>query len=286
MADIHTGSPFPLGATVGQDGVNFAIYSGHATAVQLCLFNTEKDTTPSEVIDITSRSGHIWHVFVKGAKPGQLYGYRVDGPFEPANGFRFNKNKLLIDPNAKALTLQPEWNEAIYGYELGNEDGDLSFSKTDSTPFVPKSIVDDLQYDWENDRQPKIPWHKSVIYELHVKGFTQLHPAVPEPLRGTYAGLAHPEVIKYLKDLGVTAIELMPVHYFLTDHALEEKGLSNYWGYNTIGFFAPHTQYASLRNENSQKAVIEFKDMVKAMHKAGIEVILDVVYNYYCPGKK
>lgn len=276
------GKPFPLGATMDANGVNFAIYSENATAVELCLFGNETDQQETEAINITEKSGNIWHVYVPGLKPGQLYGYRIDGPYDPANGHRFNKNKLLIDPNAKAITKELKWDASLYGYEFGNEQEDLSFSTQDSAPHMPKCIVTDPNYDWEGDVKPNTPLHKTIIYELHVKGFTKLNDAVPENIRGTYSALSHPSVIEYLKNLGITAVELMPVHYFIDDHALEERGLSNYWGYNTLGFFAPDPHYTSATDKMG--IVHEFKDMVKALHKAGIEVILDVVYNHTAEG--
>ncbi|HWJ90775.1 MAG TPA: glycogen debranching protein GlgX, partial [Flavisolibacter sp.] len=207
-----------------------------------------------------------------------LYGYRVYGPYEPENGHRFNPNKLVIDPYAKAIAGTIAWNDALFGYEVGHPDADLSFSDVDSAPFVPKSVVIDPHFDWGDDRRLNIPYHQSIIYEAHVKGLTILHPQIPESIRGTYAAIAHPVTISYLKELGITAIELMPIHYFITDRHLEEKGLTNYWGYNTIGFFAPDVRYAS--NGIRGEQVTEFKNMVKELHKAGIEVILDVVYNH------
>lgn len=281
-SNVYPGQPFPLGPTWDGNGVNFAIYSQHATSVQVCLFENIDATTASSVIDVTQRSGHIWHVYVQGIRPGQLYGYRIDGPYEPHNGHRFNHNKLLIDPNTKAIAGTIDWHDSLFGYELNNEEADLSFSKTDSAPYIPKCVVVNQAFDWENDKPLNIPFHKSIIYETHVKGFTFTHPDIPEDIRGTYAGLAHPVVIRYLKDLGITAIELMPVHHFVTDRYLKEKNLTNYWGYNTIGFFAPDVRYSSSGIMGEQ--VNEFKQMVKDFHKAGIEVILDVVYNHTAEG--
>jgi glycogen operon protein len=225
---------------------------------------------------------HIWHAYLPGVQPGQLYGYRVYGPYEPQNGHRFNPNKLLIDPYAKALSGPVGWHPSIFGYQPGHPDEDLSFSEEDSAPYVPKSVVIDPSFNWEQDRAPKIPYHKTIIYEAHVKGLTRLHPDIPEEIRGTYAAIAHPVTIQYLKDLGITAIELMPVHHFVNDGFLRERGLSNYWGYNTIGFFAPDIRYSASGNLGNQ--VTEFKTMVKELHKAGIEVILDVVYNHTAEG--
>lgn len=280
----YPGNPFPLGATWDGNGVNFTLYSENATGVDLCLFNTVNDEIESSRIQITEFSDLIWHIYILGLKPGQLYGYRVYGPYEPENGHRFNPNKLLIDPYAKAIAGTIDWDDSLFGYEVGNPDKDLSFSQTDNAAFVPKSVVIDHNFDWGDDKSPNVPYFNSVIYEAHVKGLTKLHPEIPENIRGTYAAIAHPVTIAYLKDLGITAIELMPVHDFLTDRHLVEKGLTNYWGYNTIGFFAPDARYASCSVLGEQ--VIEFKNMVKELHKAGIEVILDVVYNHTGEGNQ
>ena len=280
--NILPGKPFPLGATVYKKGVNFALYSENATGVELCLFN--KDNSPGERIRVTEKTDLIWHVFAEGLQPGQLYGYRVEGPYEPENGHRFNPNKLLLDPYAKAISGTVEWDDSLFGYQVGNENEDLSFSETDSAPFMPKAVVVDPHFNWEDDCSPSLAYHNTVIYEAHVKGLTKLHPGVPEELRGTYAGIAHPEIISYLKKLGITALELMPVHDFVSDRSLKEKGLSNYWGYNTLGFFAPDARYSSGGNQGEQ--VAEFKNMVKELHKAGIQVILDVVYNHTAEGNQ
>jgi glycogen operon protein len=277
---VYPGSPFPLGATWDGEGVNFALFSENATAVDLCLFDSK--TNKETRVRVKEVDNHIWHAYVPKLKPGQLYGYRVYGPYEPQNGHRFNPNKLLIDPYAKALSGRVEWNNAIFGYEIGHPEEDLSFSEVDSAPFIPKSVVVDSSFDWEEDKAPKIPYHKSIIYEAHVKGLTQMHPDIPENIRGTYSAIAHPVIIQYLKDLGITAIELMPVHHFVNDGFLRDKGLVNYWGYNTIGFFAPDIKYSGNGNLGGQ--VAEFKTMVKELHKAGIEVILDVVYNHTAEG--
>ncbi|RYZ29194.1 MAG: glycogen debranching enzyme GlgX [Chitinophagaceae bacterium] len=278
----YPGYPFPLGANWDGQGVNFALYSDNATAVELCLFDEDNNTTESARIRVKERTNHIWHVYIPGLAPGQLYGFRVYGPYEPQNGHRFNPNKLLIDPYAKAISGTIEWNDSLFGYELGHPDEDLSFNDEDSAPYIPKSVVIDPRFDWEGDKLPRIPYHRSVIYEAHVKGFTKLHPAIPEEIRGTYAAIGHPVTIQYLKELGITAIELMPIHQFVLDKFLADKGLTNYWGYNTIGFFAPDVRYASSGTKGEQ--VIEFKNMVKELHKAGIEVILDVVYNHTAEG--
>jgi len=277
---VYPGSPFPLGATWDGEGVNFALYSENATAVDLCLF--EGKTQKEKRVRIKEVDNHIWHAYLPKLKPGQLYGYRVYGPYEPQNGHRFNPNKLLIDPYAKALSGRVEWTNAVFGYEVGNGEEDLSYSEEDSAPFMPKSVVIDPAFDWEGDKAPKIPYHKTIIYEAHVKGLTQLHPDVPEEIRGTYAAIGHPAIVQYLKELGITAIELMPVHHFVNDGFLRDKGLTNYWGYNTIGFFAPEIKYSHTGNFGGQ--VAEFKTMVKELHKAGIEVILDVVYNHTAEG--
>ncbi|MBB1286364.1 glycogen debranching protein GlgX [Flavisolibacter sp. BT320] len=278
----YPGYPFPLGANWDGQGVNFAVFSENATAVELCLFDPEDETVELARIRVKERTNSIWHVYIPGLGPGQLYGYRMYGPYEPQAGHRFNPNKLLIDPYAKAISGTITWNEALFGYEMGHPEEDQSFSDSDSAPFIPKSVVIDPRFDWEGDKLPKFAYHRSIIYETHVKGFTKLHPAIPEDIRGTYAAIAHPVTIQYLKELGITAIELMPVHHFVLDKFLADKGLTNYWGYNTIGFFAPDVRYASAGHRGEQ--VLEFKSMVKELHKAGIEVILDVVYNHTAEG--
>ena len=281
----YPGKPFPLGATWDGNGVNFAIFSENATAVELCLFHHPDDETETEKINITEHTGHIWHIYIPELTVAQLYGYRVSGPYEPENGHRFNANKLLLDPYAKAISGVIQWNDALFGYEVGNHDEDLSFNKTDSAPFMPKSVVIDPGFDWEEDKPPRTAYYNTIIYEAHVKGFTQSNPDIPEEIRGTYTAIAHSKSIEYLKKLGITAIELMPVHYFLDDRGLKEKGLSNYWGYNTIGFFAPDARYSN-KSALDNHQVNEFKNMVKELHKAGIEVILDVVYNHTGEGNQ
>jgi len=281
---VYPGSPYPLGATWDGEGVNFALYAENATGVELCLFNNNDDETENVKIKVKERSHHVWHVYIPDLKPGQMYGYRVYGPYEPENGHRFNPNKLLLDPYAKAIGGTIKWHDSLFGYIMGHEDGDLSYSETDSAPYLPKSVVIDHNFDWENDKAPNISYHKSIIYETHVKGFTQIHPDIPEEIRGSYAGIAHPVTINYLKELGITAIELLPVHQFVNDSILQDKGLSNYWGYNSIGFFAPDVRYSSSGSLGGQ--VTEFKNMVKELHKAGIEVILDVVYNHTGEGNQ
>lgn len=275
---VYPGHPYPLGATWDGNGVNFALYADNATGVELCLFNTNTSGKESARIEITERTHQIWHVYLPDVKPGQLYGYRVTGPYDPQNGHRFNPFKLLIDPYAKAIAGTIEWHDSLFGYIMGAPDADLTFNRTDSAPYVPKSVVIDPNFDWEGDKPPKTAYHKSIIYETHVKGFTKLHPDIPDEIKGTYSALAHPVTIKYLTDLGITAIELMPVHHFLRDRHLAVNDLANYWGYNSIAYFAPDIRYA--KGNGSGEQVYEFKNMVKEMHKAGIEVILDVVYNH------
>jgi isoamylase len=281
---IYPGSPYPLGATWDGNGVNFALFAENATKVELCFFDRNDPAKEIQKIKLTERTHQIWHACLPDCKPGDLYGYRVHGPYDPLNGHRFNPNKVLIDPYAKAISGTIQWSEALYGYEVGHPDQDLSFSKLDSAPYIPKSVVVDDTFDWEGVKGPKTPYHKSVIYETHVKGFTKQHPDIPEGIRGTYQAMAHPATIKYLRELGVTAVELMPIHHFISDHILQEKGLANYWGYNSIGFFAPDFRYATKGDLGEQ--VAEFKTMVKALHKAGIEVILDVVYNHTGEGNQ
>lgn len=281
---VYTGNPYPLGATWDGKGTNFALYAENAEGVDLCLFNDDDNLVESLKVRLQERSHHVWHVYLPDVKPGQLYGYRVYGPYDPANGHRFNPNKLLIDPYAKAISGTIQWHNSLFGYIIGHEDGDLSFSTEDSAPYIPKSVVIDQNFDWENDSPPRIPYHKSIIYETHVKGFTQMHPEIPDEIKGTYAALCHPITIKYLQDLGITAVELMPVHHFIRDAHLANHGLTNYWGYNTIGYFAPDVKYSSQGSRGGQ--VNDFKEMVKAFHKAGIEVILDVVYNHTAEGNE
>lgn len=279
---ITPGSPYPIGATPDDKGVNFAIYGDYATGVDLCLFDSLSDTKESQRIKMTERFHQVWHVHVSGIKPGQLYGYRVSGPYAPMEGNRFNANKLLLDPYAKAIAGTINWHDSLFGYQIGSPEEDLSFSEADSAPYIPKSVVVDDAFDWEDDKFPKIAYNETIIYEMHVKGFTKMNPDIPEEIRGTYAAIGHPVTIDYLKKLGVTAVELMPVHHFVADRHLVEKGLTNYWGYNTIGYFAPDARYSSSGIQGEQ--VAEFKEMVKALHKAGIEVILDVVYNHTAEG--
>ncbi|HTK63956.1 MAG TPA: glycogen debranching protein GlgX [Pseudonocardia sp.] len=273
---IWPGSPFPLGATYDGGGTNFAIFSEVAHRIELCLLD---DAGTETRLELPERDGLIWHGYLPRVGPGQRYGFRVHGPHEPEHGPRCNPSKLLLDPYAKAIDGNIEWNEAMFGYRFGEPD---SFNDADSGPFAMKSVVVSPFFDWAQDRPPRIPYHQTVIYEAHVRGMTICHPDVPEDVRGSYAGLAHPVTIAHLQRLGVTAIELMPVHQFVHDSTLADRGLRNYWGYNTIGFFAPHNGYASFGTRGEQ--VQEFKTMVRALHRAGIEVILDVVFNHTAEG--
>jgi len=281
---VWPGRPYPLGATWDGKGVNFAIYSENATKVELCLFDSVNSQRESQRIVLPERNDQVWHVYCPDVAPGQLYGYRFSGPYDPNRGHRFNQNKVLLDPYAKLITRGVRWDDSLFGYKIGGEEGDLSFDDRDSAPFAPLGIVIDPAFTWGDDRRPNIPMHKSVIYELHVKGFTKLHPEIPEALRGSYAGLASDPAINHLKSLGVTAVELLPVQFHVSDRSLVEKGLSNYWGYNTLGFFAPHPGYES--PAYALDSVREFKMMVRTLHAAGIEVILDVVYNHTAEGNQ
>ena len=279
---VWPGTPYPLGATWQGNGVNFALFSENATGVDVCLFDTLEDEHETVRIRMTEHTDQVWHVFLPEIKPGQLYGYRVYGLYEPEKGMRFNASKLLLDPYAKAVAGEVEWGPEVFGYELGGEEEDLARDFRDSAAFMPKAVVIDPAFDWSDDKSPCTPLHRSIIYEAHVKGFTKLCPGVPEGERGTYAGLGSTAAIDYLKNLGVTAVELLPVHQFVHDSMLQDKGLSNYWGYNSIGYLAPHAGYGSC--PPGSELVREFKTMVKNLHAAGIEVILDVVYNHTAEG--
>lgn len=276
---IRPGSMYPLGASYDGAGVNFALYSQVAQKVELCLFDEDDAETR---VEMTEQNSYVWHNYIPGLQPGQRYGYRVYGPYDPANGLRCNPNKLLLDPYAKAIEGNIDGDESLFSYWFKSPDDNTAMNDLDSAAHTMKSAVINPYFDWGNDQHPYIPYHDSVIYEAHVRGMTNLNMDVPPDIRGTYAGLAHPSVIEYLKKLGVTAIELMPIHQFVNDSFLQEKGLSNYWGYNTIGFFAPHNAYSSSGERGEQ--VNEFKAMVKAYHHAGMEVILDVVYNHTAEG--
>ncbi|HEV2268588.1 MAG TPA: glycogen debranching protein GlgX, partial [Steroidobacteraceae bacterium] len=279
ISAVWPGQTYPRGATWDGEGVNFALFSANADKVELCLFDP---TGRHEVQRITlhERTDEIWHCYLPEARPGLLYGYRVHGPYRPEQGLRFNPNKLLIEPYAKRLEGALVWSDAHFGYRLGQPKADLSFDKRDSAAGTPKSRVIDPAFTWGDDRPPRIPLHDTVIYEAHVRGLTMRHPEVPPRLRGTYAGLATAPVIEHFLRLGITTVELMPVHAFVDDRTLLDKGLRNYWGYNTIGFFAPERRYSATGQ------ISEFKTMVKALHSAGIEVILDVVYNHTAEGNE
>src|ERR1700761_6935063 len=276
--EMWPGQPYPLGATYDGVGTNFALFSELADRVELCLFGKNGDDLR---LDMTEVDGYVWHSFLPGIGPGQRYGYRVHGPHSPDTGLRGNPTKLLIDPYARALDGEVKWDPAVYGYPLGGDDRERY--DANSAPFVPRSVVTSPWFEWGDDRPLRTPWHETVLYECHVKGMTMRHPGVPEDLRGTYAGMASPAIIDHLQRLGVTAVELMPVHHFVHDHYLADKGLRNYWGYNSIGFFAPHLDYSAWGVE---QVVSEFKYLVKTMHQAGIEVILDVVYNHTAEGNQ
>ncbi|MFO0729564.1 MAG: glycogen debranching protein GlgX [Nitrospiraceae bacterium] len=276
------GRPYPLGATWDGEGVNFSLFSENATAVELCLFDGPDAEQETHRIRLEERTDQVWHVYIPGLWPGQHYGYRVHGPYAPEEGHRFNPHKLLIDPYAKSIAGTIEWADAMFGYRIGDAELDLSFDERNNAGNIPKSVVIDQAFTWGGDRPLKTPWSRTVIYEAHVKGFTARHPDVPDHMRGTYAALTTPAVIDHLLDLGVTALELMPIHQFVRDKHLAERGLTNYWGYNTIGFFAPDIRYAV--SPVRGRHVREFKTMVKTLHSAGIEVILDVVYNHTAEG--
>ncbi|SFK72329.1 isoamylase [Nitrosomonas aestuarii] len=276
---LWPGKPYPLGATWDGAGVNFALFSEHAEKVELCLFDP-KGLHEIQRIQLLEQTDRVWHGYLPEARPGLLYGYRVYGPYKPEEGHRFNPNKLLLDPYAKDIHGTLRWSDAHFGYKISSNRADLSFDRSDNARGMPKCRVIDPAFTWGDDRPPNTPWHETVIYELHVKGFTQQHPEVPPWLRGTYAALACEPVIEHFRHLGVTAIELMPIHAFIDDRNLVERGLRNYWGYNSIGFFTPDSRYAA------NGLVNEFKTMVKTLHASGIEVILDVVYNHTAEGNQ
>jgi glycogen operon protein len=274
---VWPGRPYPRGAHWDGEGVNFALFSEHAGRVELCLFD---DSGEYEVqrIELPEFTDQVWHGYLPEVRPGQLYGYRVHGPYRPEEGHRFNANKLLLDPYARTIVGELQWDDALFGYTIGHPDADLSFDERDSAPFMPRCKIVDAAFTWGNDAPPDVAWHETVIYELHVRGFTKLHPEVPEALRGTFAGLASAPAVDYLRALGITSVELMPVHAFIDDRHLLDRGLSNYWGYNTIGYFAPEERFSASGKIN------EFKTMVRTLHSAGIEVLLDVVYNHTAEG--
>ncbi len=276
---VQEGAPHPLGATWDGRGVNFALFSAHASKFELCLFDI-KGRRELERIEMPEYTDEVWHAYLPDARPGTVYGYRAHGPYEPASGHRFNPNKLLLDPYAKALVGTLRWNDALFGYRIGSRKEDLSYDRRDSASAMLKCRVIDPAFTWGRERAPRIPWEHTILYETHVRGHTMLHPLVPPSHRGTFAGLAHHEFISHIKGLGVTAVELLPVHAFIDDRYLLEQGLRNYWGYNTIAFFAPDPRYLSIPFVN------EFKEMVARLHDAGLEVILDVVYNHTAEGNE
>lgn len=277
---VEAGSPTPLGATWDGSGVNFALFSANGTAVDLCLFdnNGRRET---QRIRMPEHTHDIWHCYLPEVRPGQLYGYRVHGPYEPDAGHRFNPNKLLIDPYARVIRGELRWHDSMFGYRVGSTREDLSFDRRDSGPAAPKCVIVDEAVTWGNHRRPRVPWSDTIIYEAHVKGLTAMHPGITDRLRGTFTGLADPQVIDHLVKLGVTTIELMPIHYFPDDRVLVNKGLRNYWGYNSLNFFAPAARYISAGGKHH-----EFKYMVRRLHEAGLEVILDVVYNHTAEGNQ
>jgi isoamylase len=274
---VWPGRPYPLGAAYDGVGTNFSIFSDVAEKIELCLFDENRAETRVDLPEVT---GYCWHGYLPDVEPGRRYGYRVYGPWKPEHGHRCNSNKLLLDPYAKAVEGEVNWNEAVFPYRPKDPEG--SINQEDSAPYVPKSVVINPSFDWGNDKQPGRPLHETTIYEVHVKGFTARHPDIPSEIRGTYAGLSHPVAVEYLAGLGITAVELLPVHQFIHDAHLVKRGLRNYWGYNSIGYFAPHNGYAS-RGQLGQQ-VQEFKQLVKTLHEAGLEVILDVVYNHTAEG--
>jgi isoamylase len=281
---VWPGQPYPLGATWDGRGVNFAIYSEYGTKVELCLFDSPDARRESARVTLPENTDLVWHGYFPDLTPGQLYGYRVQGPYEPEKGHRFNANKIVLDPYAKSIGRDLRWADELFGYKLGDPAADLSFDPRDNAPFAPLARVIDPSFTWGDDRPPRTPMHKSVIYEMHVRGFTKLHPAVPEKLRGSYAAIGSDPVLDHLTSLGVTAVEFLPIHYHVDDRHLVEKGLVNYWGYNSLGFFAPDPRYDSPKSQLD--AVSEFKSMVRSLHAAGIEVILDVVYNHTAEGNQ
>ena len=275
---VWPGQPYPLGATWDGHGVNFALFSEYATKVELCLFDEAQAEKESVRLPLPEHTNQVWHGYLPEVRPGQLYGYRIHGPYTPKSGHRFNPHKIVLDPYAKAIGRPLRWGDEMYGYKIGDPKEDLAIDRRDNAALAPLAAVVDSSFPWGDDRAPKTPWHKTSIYELHVKGFTQRHPSVPEELRGSYAGLASRPAIEHLKALGITAVELMPVHHHVDERALVDNGLSNYWGYNTLSYFAPELRYTSVRQ--ARESVREFKMMVRDLHAAGIEVILDVVYNH------
>ncbi len=275
---VWRGRPYPLGATWDSEGTNFSLFSEHATSVELCLFDSADAPRERVRIPMPEQTDRAWHCYLPNVRPGQVYGYRVHGPYHPEDGQRFNPNKLVLDPYAKLISRDIRWSDAVYGYRVGDANEDLSFDERDNADCAPLGTVIDPAFSWKSDRPPNTPWHKTIIYEVHVRGFSIRHPEIAEELRGTYAGLASKPAIDHFRKLGITALELMPVHHRVNDRHLLDKGLNNYWGYNSLAYFAPDTRFASANGAGD--AVTEFKQMVQTLHKAGIEVILDVVYNH------
>ncbi|MDR7414435.1 MAG: glycogen debranching protein GlgX [Armatimonadota bacterium] len=274
---VWRGRPYPLGATWDGLGTNFALYSEHAEAVELCLFARPEDPEPEHVVELHERTGPVWHAYLPEVRPGQLYGYRVYGPYEPEHGHRFNPRKLVLDPYAKAIGRRLRWHDSLYGYRVGDPQGDLAPDDRDSAPYAPLAAVVEDAFEWGDDRPPRVPWEETVIYETHVKGISRLHPEVPGELRGSYLALASEPILDHLRSLGVTTVQLLPVHAHVDDRALVDRGLTNYWGYNPLAYFAPEPDYAVA---GPVEAVREFKMAVRALHAAGLEVIVDVVYNH------
>jgi glycogen operon protein len=281
---VWPGNSYPLGATWDGAGVNFALFSEHATRVELCLFESTQAEKEAQRIALPEQTDQVWHGYLPDVQPGQLYGYRVHGPYEPKAGHRFNPNKVLLDPYTRAIGRHLHWGDEMFGYKVGDPQADLSFDERDSAASAGLGVVIDPAFTWGDDRKPRTPWHKTIIYEVHVKGFTMLHPQVPEHLRGTYGGLGSEAAIRHLTDLGVTAVELLPVHHHVNDRHLIERGLNNYWGYNSLAFFAPNLRYSA--SQAVTDSVRDFKMMVRALHGAGLEVILDVVYNHTAEGNQ
>ncbi len=280
-ASVREGLPYPRGAHWDGKGVNFAVYSAHATKVEVCLFDSSGKET--DRIELPEYRDETWHGYVPDLRPGQIYGYRVHGPYAPDEGHRFNHNKLVLDPYARAHIGELKWDPAVFAYKVGDAQADLSFDERDSAPFMPKCVVVDANFDWAKEKVWRpVPWDRTIVYETHVRGYTKLHPAVPEHQRGTFCGLAHKNVVEYIKSLGVTTVELLPVHTFINDSFLLERKLTNYWGYNSIGFFAPDPRYAA----DPSKSLQEFKEMVARFHDAGLEVVIDVVYNHTVEGNE
>ena len=279
LARLREGAPHPRGATYTGEGVNFAIFSAHATKVEVCLFDESGETEIARIA-LPEYTDEVWHGFITGLTPGTRYGYRVHGPYEPKHGHRFNPNKLLLDPYAKAHVGELKWGPELFGYTVGHPDADLSFDERDSAPFVPKCVVVESHFEWKQPHGVRVPWDRTVFYETHVRGFTKQHPAVPAEEQGTFAGLGNPAVLAHIRELGVTSVELLPIHTFLNQPFLSDKGLTNFWGYDTIGFFSADRRYFS------KPTIDEFKAMVDRFHEAGLEVILDVVYNHTPEGNE